>query len=723
MNALKVAALAATALCATLQPASADPVSIGSFVISAFLSVGAAGALPVVSAAAIGQFVIGAAVIGASVLSSVLAPKPSINPGDYKNTFETGDSSELRGIGRVRVAGLKAFGNTIGVDRYRLICHTRGLWSATEEHYLGGREVTVESDGAVSSPPYAKPGGSYIYVQSKDGTDSETAWTDLISAFPDLWTSDHRVRGIHQSLVRYTSPGLADPKFLKLYQQGEPPYEKVGRAEPIYDPRDGAQSSTDSATWEWADNGILCAAHVLRQYPSLSAADLDYTDIALEATKAEASTATLAGTEERARASGIWPSEAPRGDIMEQVLRSVGAEIVPTIDNTYSIRLVDDDRASEITFTERHLIDISLRFGPESVERPNVCRIKYYSPERDYEMSEIDLSGITWARIQDEIDNVGEQIYDIDLPFCFSASQAQRIGRRLFALARADAGIAKFNLAGMAAWGLSAATIPFPEVGEGGTSLNRLCAIATPRVNDDEGTVEIPFVVWPDLPPWDPATMEAAAPEAIPDLQYPSELDTPAAPSEATLVQLALSATWEIRTLFAAVTGATIAEANYRTFTAGLPDQWTSMTEVSIGGSDWLGHAAVADISGQDIDLRCRFFNAEEDGSYFSPLLEARPITIDNTAPSAPVIAGNTGEQPTATAPSELNAAGIRWYSGESGSETLVETADARPGAGITASFTIPAPSFGETIRYIARFVTTNGTESADSNELIFIGV
>jgi len=50
---------AAAALLAMTVAAHAEVVSIGSFIISAFLSAGIGGALPVISAAAIGGFRIG----------------------------------------------------------------------------------------------------------------------------------------------------------------------------------------------------------------------------------------------------------------------------------------------------------------------------------------------------------------------------------------------------------------------------------------------------------------------------------------------------------------------------------------------------------------------------------------------------------------------------------------------------------------------------------------
>ena len=182
MKLLRKLLLANICLSFSAAPVLADPVSSGSFVISSLLSVGAGGILPAVSAAAIGNAVIGAAIIGASLLSSVLGRAPKINPGDFKSTFETGDSSEIRAVGRVRVGGLKAFGNTkSGTGRYRLICHTRGKVSAVEAHYLGGREVTVESDGQVSSPPWARPGGSWVHIKSKigDGTEIGLVRTDV----------------------------------------------------------------------------------------------------------------------------------------------------------------------------------------------------------------------------------------------------------------------------------------------------------------------------------------------------------------------------------------------------------------------------------------------------------------------------------------------------------------------------------------------------------------
>lgn len=709
MKIIKTALLAGASLLAATAHALADPIFTP---LAVALFAGPLGGVLSIGAIYTGiQIAAVAAVVGLQYAFGAKGQQ-KIDPGQFKNVFETdGNQSEIRALGRVRVGGPRAFGNTSGRDRYRLICHTKGKWTATEEHFLGGREVTVDADGYVSSPPWVRPNGnSWVRIKSKVGDGTETAWSELISAFPSLWTPAHRVRGIAQSLVKYVSPGITtnSQKYMKLYPGGnEPAYERVGRAEPVYDPRDGTQVSTNPATWKWDDNGILGAAHVLRSFPSIAASDLDYDDIALEATKAKVLVATKTGTQQRCRAWGFWPSESPRGDVMEQVLRSIGAEIVPTSDNKYSIRLIDDVRVPQLTLTARDIIDLQLRSGPESVERPNVCRVKYYSPERNYEIAEIDMTGIPWARVQSEIDRVGEQYYDVELPFCPSASQAQRIARRLFALARADTGIVTTNFVGLAAWGVPVVGIEFPDL-----DVTETCAIGTPRVNDEDGTVEIPFVVWPTLEPWNPATMEAAAPDPIPNLQFESDLPTPAAPAEYALVVYPSGAR-ETRIRYTGVTGGTTSEANYRTYSAEGPSAWAALTKFTAGDKYFAYGPPVAE--GGRADFRVRWFNADEEGSYFSDLLTANPVAINNAVPSPPSLSvGMTVDASTVTLSITVSSNQLHVRSVSIGTGGALK--DVRPGQTLTGSQLAYRPNPGRPAEYVtitAYAYTSNGTRSA----------
>ena len=609
--------------------AHADPISIAFALFAGPLgSVFSFGALVTAAQVAL------AAIPSALSLGIQLLNRPRAqDPGAFKQTFQIGEAEEIRAVGRVRIGGVLAFANSTGSgsDDYRIYLHCKGRIAAVEKYWLGGREVTVDASGAVSSPPWSTATTTYATIKEKDGDGTETAWSDLLSTFPSLWTADHRVRGIAQSLVKFHSPGITSDRFLSLYQSGFPDLEKLIRAEVIHDPREAGHDVDDPETWDWSDNGILVAAHVARAYPAFTSADFDWDDIALEADKADALVATRTGTEKRARVWGIWTSERARGDVLAEVLRSIGADLVLTGDNRFTFRLIDDEREAEIAFAERHVVEMELKAGPDSVQRPNVARVRYYSPERNYEMAEIDLAGIGWARVQAEIDRVGEQILDIDLPFCPSASQAQRLARRLFALARADVGVAVTNMAGLAAWGLRMAEFPLPDLGQTVTA-----AIGTPRANDLGGTVEIPFAVWPDLPAWVPATDEAAAPEQLPELNYEATLNTPAVPSGYGIVHL-YSGTWQTRIAFAEVSGGVTAEAVLRQWTGDLPSTAVAMTETEVATSDWRA-TLDGDRRGQHVDFRARFFDADDEASYFSTALDVPDLEVDNSAPAAPVI-------------------------------------------------------------------------------------
>ena len=516
MKFLKFILVASATYVAATMPAHAEPISFSIF--SALYAIGIPGAI----ANAISLIAVPALAVGAS-LAFGTKRAPSIKASDAKSTFDSEEAQVMEGIGRVRVGGLKAFGNSDGSTRARLVCRLQGPIDAIEEYYIGGREVTVEPNGDVSSPPWARSGGSWANWKDKAGTGSETAWSGLLSLFPSLWTSSHRVRGIAQSLIVWYNPGLAETKYFTLYQGGIPDTEQVVRASKIYDPRNGLT--------QWTDNGILVCPHVLRRDPAFTFDMFDWDLIAAEANKADVLVATKTGTEKRARAWGIWGWETARTDVMQQLMDSVGCELRVTQEGKIWFQLIGDSFAPEIDFTPRDGYEITWRSGPEAVERPNVCRLNYYSPERNYESAEIDLTGIAWATVEDELARYGPKYFDLDLIFCPSASQAQRIARRKFAQARADTGALTADMVGLAAWGMLYGTVQLPDLGD-----VLSVRMEAPRIDDDQGMVEIPFSVWPSLPTWVPSTDEASPPEPIPDFGYETDLTAPTAPTAATQV-------------------------------------------------------------------------------------------------------------------------------------------------------------------------------------------
>jgi len=681
--------LALAILVTMAAPAFADPVSIVFGLTAGLLTyTGITGTALLVATYAISTAILAG---GTYLLNAALAPNQKIDPGRSKDTFEAEEASELRAIGRVRLGGLVAFGSTNGVNRYRLVLHARSL-DGVEDHFLGGFEVIRDDTGAVLSKPYRISSTNYIHLKTELGSATKTAWPDLMAAFPALWTNDHRARGVAQTLIRYVSPGLTSALFLRLYQGGPPAYQVVARGERLYDPR------TDATVW--SDNGILAILHVALSFTRFSLDDFDLDQIADEADLADATVTTLAGSEPRARAWGVWASEGRQAETLAQLLQSVGAEFFTTDGDLIGIRLIDDDRAADLEIDAKHVVALDWRAGPESVERPNRLRLKYYSPERRYEMTEIDLSGQSWARVDSEIEAVGEQVLDVDLPFCPSASQAQRIGRRLFHMARGDRGVVVTNMVGMAAWGLRVVDVAVPDLE---TSLH--CAILPPRARDSDGTVEIPFVVLPDLATWAPATMEAPAPIDVPEIVYAGAADAPPAFDTACVVTYP-DASIETRVSSPVALGdvsfTPIAngEIAYRTVNP-LPSEWRQMTPYALA-SPRVGYLVGLDLTGIPSVFRQRGSNSDSENTEWSPLFAATPAQV-NTATAPPVVAYVA--QIEITAPLDLHVAYVRVTPPSSGATNY----PVRPGQVLQ----FPAPLSG---LWQATAHTSNGTSSTTAS-------
>lgn len=708
-----------------MSQASAEPISLVTAVFTnALIAVGA----PAAIAGIVGTGIAYAATVTAGIfLSSLLTPQQSrgsrqnIDPGQYKSTFSEAESSEINAVGTVRLGGLKAFGNTSGTQRYRVICSVRGPVVEVLNYYFDGRVISVDSDGYVVSSPYARPGAdSWVRIQEKMGDGTETAWSELITVFPDFWTSAHRLRGIGQALIQYTSPGLTSEKWAQLFQNGAPELEREMKVGYVYDPRldstvtggSGSQRSSDESTWDtWTDNGPLCAAHVMRRDESLSATDFNWELMIAEADKADALVSAQGGTQKRSRCSGVWPSESSRGDVMQQLLDSIGAEVRVDDSNLIYIALVDDTRTSELSLTKDDVVRVSWKSGPEAVDRPNICRVKYYSPERNYDMFEIeDLK--SWASFDDEIAQYGKKYFDVVLPFCISSAQAQRIARRLFELERADRGTLETSMVGLAAWGKRVIEFPLQYDDEGLDFDTLKVLIEPPRVDDEEGRVEIPYRVLPDLSVWTPDTHEAPAPDALGGFAFEGALATPATPSRIVVVDKTPSQE-AMRVQYADLSAFETVEAVYR-LDGGA---WTPMTEYD----EWAETEAV--VESTDVEVRVRVFDGNQN-SEWSPIASESSIVFDTTVPSGTNLTlsdddNGTVDPVTVTISIECRDINFVEYTVErqddgGGYSTIVSATDLQPFTLTQPQNTVdrPAGPGSTTVDYRVKFFNSTGQSS-----------
>lgn len=701
--------LSGTALTASVAAAHADPVFTP---LTLALFAGPIGAVAGPAAIYAGlQIATAVLAIGANVGISLATRQRAPRPQDVKNTT-TGEESDGRHVfGRAVASGQLVFGNTAGYEIYRLALHCFEPILAVEEYFASGYGLTVEPNGDVSSPPWTKPGGSYLNIQTKNG-DHTTAWDALTIAFPSLWSSEHKALGIAQSLIHGTNPGVGSPKFAKTFQNGFPDITLRGRFGRFLDPRDD--------TSKWSTNAVLIALHYFRQLPGITDSKIDFTRMGQAADAADAVVATLSGTSVRAQLSGGWAGKLTT-DIVLTMLDCAGLALRRTTSGLYYFEFAEDDPANELTIPASAILDIDYSVGPDAAKRPNRCTVKYFSPEQQYTVSQIDLTGAAWASVPSEAAVYGDQAMDIELPFCCNASQAQRIARQLFYMARADVVAVKTNFVGVLAWGRRCITIEIPDVGVDELTPQRIKGVieGEPVINDESGEVDIVLRVIPTelQTAWNAATDEAAPPPTLSPYEYDAELDTPSAPTEATVVQYP-DTSYETRVSFSPVSGATTAEATYITYTGGEADAPASMTEPSL----YLAYVAT-DLSGERADFKVRFFNAAEDGSHYSDVLAVSALAVDNTATSAPtqsVTGTNSDWDVEVTAPSDLNVSYIKVQKDVAGAGYADhQTIQVRPGD-VNVSNITDTVSAGQTIKIRSYAYTSNGTASAASTEFTY---
>lgn len=720
MRALKIAALSGASLLALTAAADAMPTTLGSLIISAFLSVGLGGLLPAASAAAIGWGAIGVGLAAAQIGASFLFKAPSANPQSLKSTVKGAEGPGRYATGRVELAAKVNFGGTKEYLIYRWLLHCFGPLDGVEMYKYGGVEITVEPNGDVSTPPYAVVGGSHLRVQSKPGDGTETAWADLVADFPSLFDADCRARGIVATLLRMDSPGTAHPKFQKLLQGGIKELKMQARVGAFYDPRDGQT--------RWTMNGVVQCLHWMRQLPGMRDELIDIEGAADVADAADVLVPTIGGTRPRCQMSGGW--EGPLTyDIFADMLRSTGLEVRRTAEGKYGLAFVEDNPASELTLTAAHIIDNYPQAGPEGAKRPTIAKLRYFSPERGFEVAEVSLHerdlltdeyiGADWARIPAEIERYGEQEMPVELVFCPDAGQGQVITRREFHMGRADSGMLKTRLAGMAAWGKKVITIEIPDVGEDGGSSFVKVRKGPMRINDQEGYCEIPYQIIPEIlkTPWNAASDEVPPPPLLPVQQTESDLETPDAPAEATLVQYP-GGGYETRIRFGYVPGAVMAEAVYREYTGASPGPFQSMGEYQseIDPAN-TAYGWVADnTAGERVEFKVRWWDDDltpENGSRFSGMLNVPAMAIDNTQPSALVLGIDGGDE-LSVGTEQMRVVQIRIeHQPPAGAYSTLVTWDVRPGQIKAQAIT---PTGVGTHNYRAYAKTSDGTDSPVSN-------
>ncbi len=224
-----------------------DPI-ITPIIINVGLEVG----ISVGTGAAIASVATPALLLGGAIgLQYALAPKPpSIDPPKPENGHASTRqpiTSRASGYGTNRMAlGYMLYEEKNGVS-WDIIAWHAGKAGAAIGYFLHEDRVTLHDDGFVTGLSDGRFSGNLVQIKTTLGLAAETAFADVVSALPEIWTTDHRGDGVAAAMLKCQSP--SSENYLQRFPSGKPEPSIEGNLLNVWDPRDPAQDPDDPTTW------------------------------------------------------------------------------------------------------------------------------------------------------------------------------------------------------------------------------------------------------------------------------------------------------------------------------------------------------------------------------------------------------------------------------------------------------------------------------------------
>lgn len=414
---------------------------------------------------------------GSIALSAVLRPDvPTLPPpSDGQEEFSQPIPPRMFHYGRVKVSGPLAFfedtvadGNVVA----KIILLSSRRIDAIEEHYLDDARVITDAVTAEVTNKYIEGGASYAKLQMRLGENPQDAFPILITTFPDIWTSAHRLNDI--ACVATWFNDTEPDQQLQTYPNHIPTYKAKLRGVKLYDPRDSSQTPTDVGTHIWSDNPALAILDWLTHADGfgIPLAEIDVPSFSAMANVCDGLVPLAIGVSERRyRVSTTAFLTEPRKDVLTRLRNSCDARLYSTSEGKIAIRggaWTAPTVSLSTNFPEAGILEAQFTNGPPAMARYNELSVRCLSPDHDF----VEVEAEPWVN-QTDIDAYGLVTQSLDLPQVPSLTQARRLAK--IAMARDNArwaGSIATNLTGLNALDQETITLTSDELHGGPDAFN-----------------------------------------------------------------------------------------------------------------------------------------------------------------------------------------------------------------------------------------------------------
>lgn len=491
--------------------------AIAGYITSALIGVGFSAAI----AGATANLVIGVALTGISML---LSPRPPVmKTPQAQAVLNQSTAPRVRGYGYALLGGTRAFWDSRDGYLYQAVMMHSGEIDGIEQYRIGDTTVSMDGNGDVTTDQFVTQEGGRggiggtpptnvynVRIHGHLGASDQAADSMLVGAFPGIWTSAHRLRGISYFVSRFRSPKQDD--FQRVFPEGyNTPIRALCRLSRVWDPRNN--------TTAFKDNAGLCILDYLTHPDGFkkSREEIDIPSFISFANLCDENVPLAAGgSEKRYRLWGVYSLNDEPEDILRKMRATCDAELYQNAQGKIAIR-GGKWEAPTVTITERDILAHSMEQGNDAFAVFNELKIMYTSPQHDFQTME----ATAWVDLADQ-DERGPIPSDLDLDFVPSPSQSRRLAKIHIAKSNPRwKGRTKTNLSGLNALGERTTRLILPEL-----EIDDAFYVAGFSIAPDLTSVEIEEMTISEAAyQWNPATEEGQNPaipqDTTPDLTFP----------------------------------------------------------------------------------------------------------------------------------------------------------------------------------------------------------
>lgn len=548
------------------------------------------------------QIIVG---VGVSVASNALfRPRsPNMPRQEFRSTLNQASGERLRGYGRMKLAGTRAFWNSKDGILYQVIVFHHGQVHAIDRFFVGDDEVTLDGAGWVKEEPYRDGDDTFIRMATRVGTPGQTAFEEM-AVWGQAWDERYRLRGLACLYVEFVAPELE--RYSEVFPEGPNTTIRIeARMSRVYDPRTG--------TTGYSENPALAIRDYLTHPDGyrLSADQIDDASFAAFANICDQIVPLKSGGgEARYRLGGVYSLQDDPKDVLARLMATCDGDVHLTADGKVAIR-GGVWRAPTVQLGPDDILAFDMQEGANKFSAFNVLQILYCEPGQDYQL----IEAPRWQNAED-IAVRGEVPEELRLDMVQSPAQAQRLAKiHQHRQNPRWRGTIRTKAIGLNARGEATIRVTLPEL-----AIDEVFRVDDHGIVLDGGVFVGCEIAISSLPAeaydWNPQT-EEGVPDPVDPIEVSRAIEVPTGlDPEIELRSIGVSTTAPVIVLTVAtpVRKGLVLEAEYRLKPSG---PWEGM---STGQGNVATSSVVID--GEDYQVRARWLTASNTASRWSAVAE-----------------------------------------------------------------------------------------------------